>query len=664
MKRILMITVLSCLCFAISKSQEPAKASSYYSSGIVNQQFLLSSVRDLKGATKIVPEFEGDWTVSQIDAFKFACRIWEEVLPTSFPIRIRAVMDDTYIDEDVCESDQLSDVAVVIRENEAIEGGWPMHFPSTMAKSVVYQKFERTVVPTYWSSVLDLAYFEQPDMEITFYAYKNMDDLYSYSINGSSVNNKYDFATCVMRHIGTGLGLIWTYNKARNGKLYLNENNLTPYEAMIFNSLNNGSIPTDSIRWYQNATQGVLNVGNLSIYAPQTWTPTVSLNYFYPDNTKKLTQLLRWDFKKGMAIRDIYDESVYGMFEDILHWYYQVAVGIGDDQACDVNSVFPETSQILSSGGTLNVSIPTGTRNAGRNENLDVFRQINIRNSTDTLFNLMKKYHPNYYGGSIDNYGWTVAIQKEDGTWDPVYHTDEDSSPFQCNLSALNFHYSMDNYARSYDNHLKCRVTWREDNPFHLNIYSQYFLIKTPPMPIQANSRCCKTVALVDDDEYSKVIKVGLGNLAGINRIVIGQLNDGSIVPFYYEVHDFSDRYFLATVDIEYPTVFTIKGYDSDNNYSIMTFTYNPLLDDDEITLNFTRNGDFINISPQRRNHSSGLAKWYSISKLNVSGNSVKASGRNIVIDDKIDIGTLDAGAYAIHVYDIKGKRHEYKFYK
>ena len=59
------------------------------------KNFPIPVVRPVKTGTKIIPVFSGDWNYEAEGAFRFACKIWEESIPTTYPIVINAIMDST-----------------------------------------------------------------------------------------------------------------------------------------------------------------------------------------------------------------------------------------------------------------------------------------------------------------------------------------------------------------------------------------------------------------------------------------------------------------------------------------------------------------------------------------------------------------------------------------
>ncbi|WP_288317606.1 hypothetical protein [Xylanibacter caecicola] len=107
MKKILLFLSLALAIQASVNAQNDEENISYVSDGTVIQNFGLPLVRTSKGATKIIPVFEGNWNNEMKGAFKYACKIWEEAMPTTFPIKIRAIMDTNnpmYKDKNVLSS--------------------------------------------------------------------------------------------------------------------------------------------------------------------------------------------------------------------------------------------------------------------------------------------------------------------------------------------------------------------------------------------------------------------------------------------------------------------------------------------------------------------------------------------------------------------------------
>ena len=652
---------------ASTLAQHQYGAEQYNSTTNSTIQHSLPVERCVAGGTKITVDFNGYWEADQKEAFLTACRIWEEVMPTTFPIRVLATMNAEDSTNNAGDTDLLSEVSFSCREEVPVDC-WTMYAPNTQPKAIVFDKLCNLGVSSYWKYVLDSSYFDIYDIEITIYKYKNMDDIYSYDRNGTSVTGKFDFATTVMRHIGTGLGLSWSHRHASNGSLAVDTSSLTPYEAVIADSLVYG-VGYDMSAWFQKATQGALTINggqmDYTLYAPQTWSPVMSLNYFIPETSNKLSQLMRWDYARGMVMHDIFDNSTTYMFTDLLRWEPMIAIGIGNEPlGGSVSAGTTTNTQAIAPGGTISLSVPIG-QNRLSSEPRDMASKQPILLRDSSTYEIMKLYHPNYYNGTINNYGWTVSVLKEDGTWEAVYHDDDDEAALQLDESDIVLSAPLPNYARSYDGHLRCRVTYKKENPNDNYVYCYYCLLKTLPQQVDASPTQCRTVAMVEGDEYSKVIKVRIGNLAGTARLFVGQLDDWATVPYYYEVTDFGKGYFEATVDVEYPTVFTIAAYDEYNRYTTKTITYTPDPDELGVDLNFKSNRNYIEIKPAHTRRGAD--------ELVLSGEIISISPENVTLPmweqgklegNRIDISGLKQGMYALNVTDVKGKKHTYKFCK
>ena len=84
---------------------------------------------------------------------------------------------------------------------------------------------------------------------------------------------------------------------------------MIPFEDKISENFGIDATPIERL---EKATKGSFAVGtgnlNLSLYAPSQWQNGVSLNYFIPQDDCLLSQILSYDFCKGMAFRSISDD--------------------------------------------------------------------------------------------------------------------------------------------------------------------------------------------------------------------------------------------------------------------------------------------------------------------------------------------------------------------
>lgn len=94
MKRFVLFLSLF-ICTQAMTAQTSYEEDSYVSDEMVLTNFGLPAIRNIYGTSRIIPVFEGNWTNEMKGAFEYACKIWEEVLPSCFPIHIRAIMNTT-----------------------------------------------------------------------------------------------------------------------------------------------------------------------------------------------------------------------------------------------------------------------------------------------------------------------------------------------------------------------------------------------------------------------------------------------------------------------------------------------------------------------------------------------------------------------------------------
>ncbi len=665
MKKLVCFTLYYALfCSSLSLAQEVwEETESAFSSHISYQVHDVLAVKPMRGCTKIVPTFVGNWTPSQKGAFKAACQLWEEAMPSNFPIRVEARM--TPRNSNATANSPLSKVSIRGRRETQLGYGLILepHF-TTQAKGTTFGEFMGEYDTRRFIDVLDSSYFEMPDFKITYYAYNNMDDVYSYALDGSLTGDKYDFVTCAMRDIGHGLGLVWTQRKAINNQLQFSVDSLTYYyELSIGESLYNSTDGNPALM-YQLATNDTLKVfldhSQYNLYAPPVWDTYASLNYFYPDNSKKFTQLLSYDFGRGTVVRDISDNATYNMFKDILNWKGDIAIGISDNSPIHVGSTFPYNSDAIPANGVISMSSGiTGNRNVQK------FNNRQMRNLFDysDFPEIVLKYHPNY-SSEIDGllgYGYSVSLMKEDGTWDVVYYEPLYFEPLNISVSDFSLNDSIEAYARSFDGLLKCRITNCYPGEDETRIMVRYALIEASPLKADVDPQQSRiTRQPYDEYDYTMDIRLDLGNLEGVSRVVVSQLDEGADIPYIYEVPNFRKGYFNATVDIEYPTEFTIY-YHNETGSSQRTITYDPILDSNNIVLSFQRENSFINVLTTGRLFDRGIIDSVSVTDF-LSGN--KENNKISFTGNRIDIDKLKPGTYILNVSDKKGGKHSYKFSK
>lgn len=647
--------------FISAQEQAGIESDSYVYDNVVVLASDLQAVRNVRGGTKIIIEYEGAWPTDIKGAFEYACKIWEEVMPTTYPIHIKAVFDETTVNR----GNAYSKVQPMVRNHEANKDVVE-RFYATNVSTLLQMKgthfFEASsVYDTHvFDSVLTADMFNQTDMRLTYYNHNNqIVNNCSFSLEGISDSSRYDFVTMVLRDIAKGFGLFWDYTNPSLWEARLDEKRVTPYGNAILKAL---GYYKDKSQMVAAATQGHLNISNYSetwsLYAPINWDTSRSLNSFIPEASKKLSQLLGHDVSRGTVIRDINDNATYNIFEDLLLWRGDYATG------SNISSLSLSTS-------TEDVK-PYNSLNISSTNNSTVKKSISQANKNTTEENwqeLTKKYHPFYVPGEelFANGGVTVSFLLNDGTWDvvnvwsdPTFLMDIDEE--EVLNEAKTFHYPITDYARSCDGYLRCRLsTYKRYSAFFRRLTHKYILYDyLPQKPVMAKSARVRADLGLIEDEYYKDVKIDIKNLEGITRVVVAQYDGENAFPYYYEVPDFKNGYFITTIDKEVSTKFIITAYNV--NGSTLSDTYVLPPSTDVISLGFCMSNGRIIISAGNDVDVAGMISDIKIDKISVSGVNNKATSDITIRNNSIDVSNLTSGLYVLTIIDTKGHIFNYKF--
>ena len=663
MKKFILFIFIIGSIFTPLTAQEYVEDCSYISDNIVNKKFGIPVIRNTYGGTKIIVTFEGNWSYDMKGAFEYACRIWEEVMPTTFPIRVKAVLNETQ------SGSEFSKIRYnTFRHDDDYSTNYIFSGTSTFLQIKGTKYHEFTVADTHkYDSIMTKNMFIEDDIIITYYNKDNkLIDNCSFSLDEDIDNNLYDFVTIVLRDLAKSFGLVWNNKRITNETLRIDTLRLTPFEKHIIQSLD---ADNDLHQAYINATKGSLNVntdmGTWQLYAPTTWDTERSLNYFIPDSTKKITELLSYDFGRGCVIRDISCDDNISLFRYLLDWKGEIAVGMGGNGCSDEYS---STSNLIPYLGNINITtgiVASNNINEYNNDFLEIENNINTRNLIDDSLQLyLNKFHPTYRpDGSIKTKGWTVALLLKDGTWDVVYTVSDAVGMLDVGFSDFTTHHDFDEYARSSDGFLRCRVTDYRYNPtYKKNIGTSYNMV-IDYVPQRVKMKKSKTLPDYDVDDYYEDIVIAIKDLEGVTRVVVTQIDEGYELGYNYEISDFKKGYFTATVDNEFTTTFVITAYNKNGSTVSYPYVYDPL-EGNALTMNFVMEDNYIVIENNSRRYA-GLSF---ISSCEINPVDVKTS-RGIITktkfeDNKIDISSLSSGLYILTVNDIRGGKHTFKFQK
>ena len=666
MKKSLFLLLLTMLTIA-SQGQTSTESDSYALDQYIEKCTDVPIVRQINGGTvfKVTYEPEELWDNSMRGAFEYACKIWEEQLPNSLPINILAKIGNIRGTNNMNLLSKVQSTTYDFANFETIL--------SSRMKYVLLAEHNSGHNVTYVDSITNVDFFNKPDIVITYN--KSMLNSFSYSLDNTPVN-KYDFVTVVLRDIARGLG--FSFNMTANSQKQILEDArrpLTYYENIVRRAIGGNNLSEA----YTNATQGSLTLSVnyynniLHLYAPTVWQNGISLNYLMPEEQKKFTELLSYNFGKGSVVRNIVD-NYKNIFYDFQGWKtYNLTTGYSPVSVSSDGS----SSNIIAYNGDITFS--------GANS----YNQNNISKKMNTILSASSKYEEITNANAFDlqsylfpyNYiypdkegsgAWLISLLKKDGTWDLVYRqpTGWFNIPLKTRMADWNISSNFEQYQRTCEGYIRCRIThYKEvyDQLYHREYYdieNHYYVLDYLPQqvkmrysaPLQTSS---STLAMVStNDNYTQDIKISIKDLEGINRVVVEQLDEGNDLPIKFEVKDFKKGYFVANVDKELYTKFIVYSYNNNGSSKSETLVVQPLVQSD-FTVNFSDDNIRINSNLQKE---SGSINYSIYSSSTSSLMRVKEGVLNSQ-NPAIQISDLSKGTY---ILDIKSgnKRKSVKFVK
>ena len=592
MKKLFLFLTILCVCLSTYAQNYENDFYSYCQDAQIDTCASLKLRRAIKGGTKILVDFDGNWDEDMKGAFRYACKIWEENLPTMLPLRIKACIGSLRPKN----SEALSKVVTNRLEREEL-GLAPQ------AKYLIYQDYINKSNVHFVSIDDSLDLSNNHDITITYNIDKFNTNTFSFSLD-TSRTTKIDFVTQALRDIAAGLGFC-THFTPQDNKLELSDimrysglehavrKVITTYNWRdAYNQATSGSIPLD-----------VDEYGTLLLYAPTTWQQGVSLNTFYPQENSGLSQLLTWKFGQGTIIRDITDDYDK-LFKNCFDWKSDFLVD-NSSSSFGFNSCNNDES-ICYQGTILLEPEESGFRYLSSIPKSQDLKSSSVK-SPNSRFNsegydvagYCKPYNPTLStDGSINQEGWTFAILLKDGTWDVVLNIMIPNIPLEIDLSDITLHYPDSAYARTTDNFLRARATHNCYNGGRQESKSYYYVLDYLPQKIEQN-----LAKVYDDsylqDEYSRDVEIAMSNLEGATHIYVEQLEEGEFLPSITMLPDTKSGRFLATVDKEYSSQFTIVSYNNNGSKRSDVLTVEPV---EPANLNINVNNNRISVTYGHKN--------------------------------------------------------------
>lgn len=637
MNRILIFFVLLTTVF-IAKSDNFIESFNEISDNYVNDIHDTQIIRSINGGTVITPIFD-ESCPEQIKApFSFACKIVEEYMPPCLPLKVKVSCGRV-------NGSSANTVSKVLARSKENFGNSLYYGNAQMSviKGVILSELCYNSTVTYLDSVPDIDFLiKDPDIEI-IYNSRRLDEI-SFSLEANPGSN-YDFVSVAIRDLLIGLGLSSSYRYNPITKELLDPSHeLTPFEVYINDML--GNYGNSSARLIQ-ATKGELLLNNhknksLKLYAPNPWKNGLSLNYFIPQEDCCVSNILSYNFCKGMVTRTLSDDYSQFIFHDLLGWKASYVSGTSSNSSSIAGStslLMPYNGSISFVDNTYGIKTFITAESQYRNKNIKAFNYI----ENEDLRNYINSFHPFLYSDDyMPSEGTSISVLMKDGSWDLVKCLPVCVEGMSIAMSDLDFHYDEGQYARTIDGYLRARITTKKPGYGTGIVYvSKFFVIDYLPQKVNlsyAFVNSSQTRATSSDN----TVRIYFSNTEGLSRIVIEKSRPGIRLPSKIDVLDFKKGYYETTVDKT--TTFTAVGYNDNGTSRGVPITITP--QSNTLSLDFKLSGNSIFIESDTQQN---FEYSYSIIPLDISAPDITLTGTTKGI---INISSLANGLYALIIRD------------
>lgn len=479
-------------------------------------------IRDIAGGTVINVGYVGNGFNNKIKgAFEHACRLWEEKIPTTYPIKLSVKFAT------IANPQCLATVSVNY-SNRDFEN-----------YDKVYDKRLRQLRP-YWEYPSIEYLRDEPDATITFTSRK----VFDYNINGNEISDsKYDFVTVAIQAIGKAVGLMSM--ASCDGEIL--------ERLPLHNRFSDFMLSYDSVWNYQYATSGNASMMQWPIYSPADYDARFSLSYFKKDPSNEETLFIQPGIAKGSVIRYI-GKSMDDFF-DMCGWNdYEIATGIG-------TSGLPE----ITPASTGDVIPFQGTRKSNAVQKVPAKSQSDENELQEYLYNMAEL-------GADGNF-----VLMKDGSW-KEYHDYREFSEDEDYARTSDGYVRLKNVYYTYGPNYNYSNAHAEFRLYHfppqkpeasMNSYTR----STEFSAMQMSPRRNAIVVRADDDEYLDV-EIGFKNTEGCTEILVEQTDSDYPVPYTYFV-DVNAGCFTAYMNKKYPSTFKLTYYNEAGENVGEPFTIN-----------------------------------------------------------------------------------------
>lgn len=532
-------------------------------------------------------------------AFEYACRLWEENIPTTYPIKLTVQFAN--LQNTQC-------LATV----EAAHSGTEYRYDKVYAKRYAQLPMENA---NNWGT---LEFFRDTrDALIVFTTRQPFD----YTLDGEKVNpNKYDFVTVALQAIGKALG--FTLNAYASNMTLNRLDTHNKYTSCILTGQ-----PADD---YTKATSGNAYISPRyyskndvwNIYSQSPYDPRYSLNYFQNDPTNHETLIMQPNvISKGSAIR--YIGEGMQVFFSFCGWDRPIATG--------------SSSTIFTPGSTDDI-IPYQKATSRQLSKQAVTNNITDATLEDYLFNRREECVQGNYV-LLKNGIWQEYTNLYNLTENDDYARTSDGylrlKQVSYSLGAgpytnTNIEYKLYDYVPQ-----KPKATM---NSFRASVFAA-----------NETSRSKHIMRTNTDTEYVDV-EIGFQNVEGCTEIKVEQTDSDYPVPFSYYV-DPAPGCFTAFMCKDYTSTFKLT-YINKNGETIgeplIIDLRNEAFDDKIHDLNLKLDERKLYYDLELSNAELKSEGFYTINSL--SNMAIKEKGSIIEKTGEIDISALPKGTYVIRI--------------
>lgn len=633
-------SLISLLCICLSLANSYLLANEYdecyniVSESYNNRISDIEIVREINGGTIVIPIFDNTCPEDLKNAFSYACKIFEEYLPSCPPLYVKVSCGRV----NQSGGRALSKVSRLYTE-EFDHPPINCSFPISAVKGILLGELfgGSTAYASYIPNLECLTL--EPDMSITYNTQMLQECSFSLDANPG---DKYDFVSVALRDLLIGLGISSSFrSNPITNELYDPTGKMTPFESFIDKTIGHKGKNNER---YIVATKGSLflpltdgsYVRGLTLYAPTTWINGTSLNYFIPSPYYSISHILAYDFGKGTVARYLGNSFHREIFSELLGWIYNVPTSTGSSSATETGS--------------------TSNKIAYKRPNSAPDTQLHMRrsNSTEDLNNIVDylyTYHPYQHPqGNYNERGASISVLKKDGTWNLVQYSTNYwwTDDVEMDMSTWTLHYPNEEYARTLDGHLRVRRTTANTNGHGMSYSSRYFVADYLPQQVKLNyiiGNLSTQNSIQNVSDSSNHVRLYFRDTEGANRIVLERKREGARLPTRTDVENFRCGYYDVVLDKT--TTFTVVAFNDNGNTRSLPLTIEAVSTASKVrTLSYTLENGIMKFATD---DDQTLHLDYVISPIGIEGSQATVSGYT---DSSIDLGSLPHGTYVIKVTD------------